>query len=87
MRVGAIPERDAYPTPRAEIGRMTRRRESAFDGAIECKVRTRLNLGREFLSGNVRVTATPKNDNVHMVDIGKVLEIDVPSGKSGHVQA
>jgi hypothetical protein len=44
-------------------------------------------LGREFLSGNVRVTATPKNDNARMVDIGKVLEIDIPSGENGHVQA
>jgi hypothetical protein len=50
-------------------------------------VRILLSLGREFLSGNVRVTATPKNDNARMVDIGKVLEIDIPSGENGHVQA
>jgi hypothetical protein len=66
---------------------MIRHRESALDGAIECKVRILLSLGREFLSGNVRVTATPKNDNARMVDIGKVLEIDIPSGENGQVQA
>ena len=49
---------------------MIRHRESALDGAIECKVRILLSLGREFLSGNVRV-----------------LEIDIPSGENGHVQA
>ncbi|MGO8735627.1 MAG: hypothetical protein ACLQVM_22845 [Terriglobia bacterium] len=66
---------------------MIRRRESAFDGAIECKVRILLSVGEGLLSGNVRVAATPKNDNAQMVEIGNVLEIDIPSGEGGHVQA
>ena len=67
---------------------MIRRRESAFDGAMECKVRILLSLREEELpTGNELVTATRHNDNTQMADIRKLLEIDIPSGDGGHVQA
>jgi hypothetical protein len=36
--------------------------------------------------GLLRVTATPQDDGARMVDIGKVLGIDIPSGGSGRAQ-
>jgi hypothetical protein len=56
------------------------RHARALDRAIARKARILLRLGKEFPVGNMRVTATAQDDDARMADIGKVLEIDIPSG-------
>jgi hypothetical protein len=38
-----------------------------------------LSLGKKFASGNQAVNATIQDDEAHIVDIDRTLEIDIPS--------
>ena len=38
-----------------------------------------LSLGKEFATGNQAVKATIQDDEAHIVDINRTLQIDIPS--------
>jgi hypothetical protein len=56
------------------------RRAGAFGRATARKPRILPSLGKKLPGGNMRVTATAQCEDTRMVDMGKVMGIDIPSG-------
>jgi len=55
-------------------------------GLFARKARILPSLGKESSAGNMRITATARDDGTPMAGIGKVPGIDILSGETGHAQ-
>ena len=67
--------------------RMMLGQEVALDRSIDPKVRVLVRLRKEFPGGNLRAGAHNQGSDADMENIGKTVEIDIPSGTPATEQA
>jgi hypothetical protein len=86
VRTGAVSDRDACFPPVGEVCTGILRHAGALDRAICPQSEDTAGSGKEFPAGNMRVTATARDDDTRRADIGNVLGIDITSGDTGRAQ-
>ena len=82
MRATATSERDPCLPPVGEVCTGILRHADALGRAMAGKARTLPGRGKEFPAGNMWITATIKDDDTRMADIGKVPRTDISSGET-----